>query len=198
MTIKKIYLSLGLYEKPAAVKREYPALQNMKFPRFFYFCGIQPTADPDPQNCGNWLSNTFFQFQTQFFFRMNQCCGSASLSCGSGFKLSSWCRSGCGSGFLFDADSDPDPTFHPHADPEPHHESELRFKKIILTVEIGVWRNSDDACNVASFLPKLKSIAGKDRRNYRNCVLIRLLAPAPPALLQDSVKHRWKIAGIHL
>jgi hypothetical protein len=29
------------------------------------------------------------------------------------------CRSGCGSGFLFDADADLDPTFHPDTNPDP-------------------------------------------------------------------------------
>ncbi len=48
-----------------------------------------------------------------------QCCGSASL----------WCGSGCGSGFLFDAD--PDQTFYPDADPNP----DPSFQKKAQTLE---------------------------------------------------------------
>ncbi len=29
-----------LHEKPSALKTEHPALQNMKFLYFFYFCGL--------------------------------------------------------------------------------------------------------------------------------------------------------------
>ncbi len=56
----------------------------------------------------------------------DQCCGSASPWCGSGFDLSSWCGScgsrcgswfwmfiWCGSGFLFDADLDADTDLDP-------------------------------------------------------------------------------------
>ncbi len=52
-------------------------------------------------------------------FYFNQCCGSSSLWCGSGFDLSPWC--GSGFWFLFDADvdEDPDPTFHPDVDLDP-------------------------------------------------------------------------------
>jgi hypothetical protein len=48
-----------LQEKPSALKKEYPALQNMKILYFFYFCGsflpswirihiLNLNADPDP------------------------------------------------------------------------------------------------------------------------------------------------------
>jgi hypothetical protein len=52
-----IYLSLGhhkerpskLQKKPSALKREHPALQNMKFLNFFHFFGvIFALLDPDP------------------------------------------------------------------------------------------------------------------------------------------------------
>jgi hypothetical protein len=50
-----IYLSLGLHkgrtsytEKPSSLKREHPALQNMKILYFFYICGyIFALLDPD-------------------------------------------------------------------------------------------------------------------------------------------------------
>jgi hypothetical protein len=58
-----IYLSLALHKglqsyrrsKPSALKREYPAVQNMKFLKNFYFCGSFlpswnriPNPDTDP------------------------------------------------------------------------------------------------------------------------------------------------------
>ncbi len=54
-----IYLSLGLHkklqEKPSALKREHPALQNMKILYFFLFLWvIFALLDPDPQfECGS-------------------------------------------------------------------------------------------------------------------------------------------------
>jgi hypothetical protein len=56
-----------LQQKPSPLKREHPALQNMKFINFFYFCGsflpswirirIQPNkinADPYPKHWNFW------------------------------------------------------------------------------------------------------------------------------------------------
>jgi hypothetical protein len=50
------YLSLGLHKRTpsyrgrtSALKREYPALQNMKF-LFFLFCGSLALLDPDPDS----------------------------------------------------------------------------------------------------------------------------------------------------
>jgi hypothetical protein len=52
-----IYLSLGLHKgrlfqkKPSALKREHPALQNMKFLNFFLLLWvIFALMDPDPLN----------------------------------------------------------------------------------------------------------------------------------------------------
>ncbi len=49
-----------LHEKPSALKREHPILQNMKFRNFFYFCGgvifalLDQDPDPADQNqCGS-------------------------------------------------------------------------------------------------------------------------------------------------
>jgi hypothetical protein len=61
-----IYLSLGLHkrrpihEKPSALKKEHPALQNTKFPYFFLFMwAIFALLDPDPQfECGSGSSNS--------------------------------------------------------------------------------------------------------------------------------------------
>jgi hypothetical protein len=48
-----------LQKKPSALKREHPALHNMKFLNFFYFCGSFlpswirtriPNTDPDPDS----------------------------------------------------------------------------------------------------------------------------------------------------
>ncbi len=50
-----IYLSLGfhkgrqIYRRPSALKREHPAVQNMKFLDFFLFCELRiQNPDPDP------------------------------------------------------------------------------------------------------------------------------------------------------
>jgi hypothetical protein len=56
-----------LQKKPSALKREHPALQNMKFSIFFYFCGpflpswirIRiPNTDPDPHQLTQLNTNT--------------------------------------------------------------------------------------------------------------------------------------------
>ncbi len=45
-----------LKEKPSAFKRAHPALQNMKFFNFFYFCGsFFALLDPDPDPL-TWLN----------------------------------------------------------------------------------------------------------------------------------------------
>ncbi len=54
-----------------------------------------------------------------------QCCGSASLWCGSGCRsgsdLSLWC--GCWSRSWFLVDADPDPAHHPDADADPGYQN---------------------------------------------------------------------------
>jgi hypothetical protein len=80
-----IYLSLGphknvqaeVQEKPSALRRELPALQNMKFYNFFIFLWvIFALLDPDPADQNQCGSGTLTNIR---------CCGSGSGSTGSPF-----------------------------------------------------------------------------------------------------------------
>ncbi len=119
----------------------YFTVQKKRLPRIavFVHCGVVFAKSNKNFNFYMYkiLGPTYVSHGPLFYMRYgtSQCCGSASLWCESGFDLSPdadpvliviWCGSVCG--FLFDADADPDPTFHPDADPHPYTNPSFQIK----------------------------------------------------------------------